>query len=79
MFIIILALLIGLIAFNSRNNGNIIQTPNDNIIDLTKENKTKVMWNGSNLLMYDDYIYYVDNEVEYNGESENKLDRKSVV
>lgn len=75
LFIIILALLIGLIAFNSRNNGNIIQSPNDNIIDLTKENKTKVMWNGSNLLMYDDYIYYVDNEVEYNGESENKLCR----
>lgn len=75
LFIIILALLIGLIAFSSRNNGNIIQSPNDNIIDLTKENKTKVMWNGSNLLMYDDYIYYVDNEVGYNGESENKLCR----
>lgn len=75
LFIIILALLIGLIAFSSRNNGNIIQSPNNNIIDLTKENKTKVMWNGSNLLMYDDYIYYVDNEVGYNGESENKLCR----
>ena len=75
LFIIILALLIGLIAFSSGNNGNIIQSPNDDIIDLTKENKTKVMWNGSNLLMYDDYIYYVDNEVGYNGESENKLCR----
>lgn len=75
LFIIILALLIGLIAFSSRNNGNIIQNPNDNIIDLTKENKTKVMWNGSNSLIYDDYIYYVDNEVGYNGESENKICR----
>lgn len=75
LFIIILALLIGLIAFSSKNNRNVIQNPNGNIIDLTKENKSKVIWNGSNSLIYDDYIYYVDNEVGYNGESENKICR----
>lgn len=75
LFIIILALLIGLIAFSSKNNGNVIQNPTGNLIDLTKENKSKVIWNGSNSLIYDEYIYYVDNEVGYNGEIENKICR----
>lgn len=77
LFFVLIIALIFLIWFNSQNTNTNIEEKQ--FVNLTEKNKSDVIWNGNNIIIYDDYLYFIDKKISGDGKATNLVCRKNLM